>query len=164
MNSSIERLLSLRVGDAMTRDVVNVSANETLDEAAVRLNSHGVSGAPVVDEMFQCVGVLSAADFLRSRAQSAVATEAAHDGGQHTLARDSEDQPYHIEDVSANLVRQHMAPAVQTIREDSTLIQAARAMCAEHVHRLPVLDEDGRVMGVISSLDVMSAFVKAVEE
>jgi CBS-domain-containing membrane protein len=164
MNSTIERLLSLRVGDVMTRDVVTVSANETLDEAAVRLNRHDVSGAPVVDEMSQCVGILSASDFLRSRAQNAVATDAAHDGGEHTLAHESDDQPYHIEDVSANLVRQHMTPAVQAIQEEATLIQAARAMCAEHVHRLPVLDEHGRVAGVISSLDVMSAFVKAVEE
>ncbi len=69
MNSTIERLLSLKVSDVMTPSVVTVSSHETMSEAAALMVEHHVSGMPVVDEAGHCVGVLSATDFVRHKSQ-----------------------------------------------------------------------------------------------
>jgi len=50
MNSAIERLLSLRVADAMSKDVVRLSPRESMADAAETLVDHHITGAPVVDK------------------------------------------------------------------------------------------------------------------
>src|SRR3954466_947641 len=58
-------LLALTAQDVMSRDVVTIPRQMPLGDAARLLRRASVSGAPVVDERGRCVGVLSAADFLR---------------------------------------------------------------------------------------------------
>jgi CBS domain-containing protein len=48
-----------------------------------------------------------------------------------------------------------MAPAVVAVNERASLIDAARAMADAGIHRVPVTSEDGRVVGILSSIDVM---------
>ena len=55
-----------------------------------------------------------------------------------------------------------MSPVVQYISQDATLIQAARMMCTEHIHRLVVLAEDQRTVGFMTSLDLAAAMVAAI--
>ncbi len=73
-------------------------------------------------------------------------------------------QPLHIDEVADDLVSLHMTAAVQTVHRDASLVEAGRIMCAEHVHRLPVVEESGQVVGLVSSLDIVAALVKAIEE
>jgi CBS-domain-containing membrane protein len=144
MNSAIERLLSLRVADVMHRNVMTVSADTTMTEAAQSFLRREVSGAPVVDQREQCVGILSAVDFVRRAVQGCPSRAANRSGEDH--------------------VRTYMSPSVRSIGADATLIDAARSMCGKHIHRLPVLDREGTVVGVISSLDLVAAVVHAIEE
>src|SRR5262249_11760543 len=65
MTLILDRLQSLRVSDVMNRDVVSVSAAQTMGAAAAAFAAHGISGARGVDEQGRCVGVISAADFVR---------------------------------------------------------------------------------------------------
>lgn len=142
MNSAIERLLSLRVVDIMAKRVVTVSPEQSMADAASLLLKSKVSGAPVVDSRGHCVGILSATDYVR------------REGEAHRQQ----------DDVAAGLVRQSMSPAVETIAEEATLMEAARKLCSLHIHRLPVVADDGRVVGWISSLDVVAAMINAIEE
>jgi CBS domain-containing protein len=144
MNSAIERLLSLRVADIMRCDVTTVSADTTMTEAAHSLLRREISGAPVVDQRDHCVGILSAVDFVRREVHGCSDRPAHGNGEDH--------------------VRTYMSPSVQSIDADATLIDAARAMCGKHIHRLPVLDRGGSVVGVVSSLDLVAAVVHAIEE
>jgi CBS domain-containing protein len=141
MNSAIERLLSLRVADAMRREVTSLSADLSMTEAAKGLLYNKVSGVPVVDARDHCVGILSAVDFVRREVESP------------TPDRNGGDK-----------VRTYMSSSVYSIESVATLIDAARAMCRHHVHRLPVLDHTGHVVGLISSLDLVAAMVHAIEE
>ena len=164
MNSAIERLLSLRVEDVMSRKVVQLNAGDTMAEAARVFDQHDISGAPVVDEQGRCVGVLTGSDFImRERTQAAV-DEHSHPEVEHVLVQDRPDGPYHIEEISENLVSNHMTAAVQAVAKSSSILDAARIMCAEHIHRLVVLDEAERPAGLVSSLDLVAAMVKSIEE
>jgi len=157
MNSAIERLLGLRVGDVMTKSVVELPAHTTMAQAAETLVRHAISGAPVVDEQGHCVGVLSSVDFVQRERPPSGDVE-------HQLRHDSPDAPFHIDAVAEDLVSTHMTPAVQSISAETSLVEAGRVMCAEHVHRLPVLDGRGRVVGVVSTLDLVAAMIHAIEE
>ncbi len=159
MNSTIERLLGLRVQDVMSWNVVTVPANSTMSEAADLLRKHHVTGAPVVDELGQCVGVLSGTDYIHSKAGGPGGDASTHDLVMHGPAGQ-----YQIEEVQHDLVRCHMSPAVQTVDSDYSLLEAARYMCDGHVHRLIVVDGNSAPIGVLTSLDLVSAWVSAVEE
>ena len=163
MNSAIERLLSLRVSNVMAQSVVDVSMHQTMSEAAALMVERNVSGVPVVDDAGHCVGLLSATDFVRHKSK-VEAEEKALAGQEHELVHPEFGQPLHIDEVADDLVGIHMTAAVQTVHRDATLVEAGRIMCAEHVHRLPVVEESGQVVGLVSSLDIVAALVKAIEE
>ena len=57
-----------------------------------------------------------------------------------------------------------MTTAVQSITADDPMTEAARRMCAAHVHRLPVLDHNARVIGLVTTLDIVAALLGAIEE
>jgi CBS-domain-containing membrane protein len=162
MNSAIERLLSLHIGDIMTPEVIQVPGHETMASAAEILRQNEVTGAPVVDEQGRCVGVISGSDFVVwARTRCAPEHSSAID---HVLVQDGPYGPFHVEDVHTDLVSNHMSSAVQTVSTNTTIIEAARVMCGEHIHRLVVLDHAQRPVGVASSLDVIAAVVNAVNE
>ncbi len=126
----------------MRRDVVMTPADGTLAAAAAKLLEHDISGAPVVDDAGYCVGMLSAFDFVRHEVLRAIGSE----------PKDAE------------LVREHMHPTARSIGATAPLLDAARQMCDAHLHRLPVLDAAGKVVGMISSLDIVAALVGAIDE
>jgi CBS domain-containing protein len=144
MNSTIERLLSLRVVDVMRPEVVTLSPEATMTSAAKAFVDHKISGAPVTDDR-HCVGILSAADFVRREMHRGVSCNG--------------DRPLDEDQVSGYMTR-----SVQSIAGDASLIEAARTMCRAHVHRLPVMNASGKLIGMASSLDIVAAMVKAVEE
>lgn len=164
MNSAIERLVSLKVADVMSRQVVSVSHNATMAEAARMMCEKEVRGMPVIDEQGRCVGIITTTDFT-SRDQNL-----AESGGM--LVLDDEFamydrgswSPVRIAYIAEDRVRQHMTEAIQTVSEASSLLTAARMMCDEHIRRLVVLDESSRPVGVIGSLDVVAAMVNVIEE
>ena len=164
MNSAIERLLSLRVSDVMNSPVATIQDSSTMAEAARILAEREITGAPVVDASGRCVGMLSATDFAMREHRLALGEEELSFGWGHEVTQDGEQAPIHIETIAEDRVREHMSPAVQTINQTASLINAARVMCREHIHRLVIIDRDDRPVGVVSSLDLVAAMVAAVEE
>jgi predicted transcriptional regulator len=160
MNCTIERLAALSVEDVMTHNVVTLMANNTMSEAADVFSEYEITGAPVVDEAGSCVGVLSATDFVHSKAEEL-------DGRKqvgHFLCSRHPTGLYSIDEVRHDLVRRHMSPAVQTIDQKAPLLTAAKCMCKEHVHRLIVVDERSAPVGILTSLDLVTAMMSAVEQ
>lgn len=158
MNSTIERLLTLRVGDVMSRDVVSIPSTKNMSEAADILMSHFISGAPVTGHQGQCLGMLSATDFVRCLADSKGAAFNSGEGNGTSRDRDPRASP------AADQVASHISALVQTVRADQMLTDAARLMCQNHIHRLVALDDRARPSGVLTALDIVAALINAVEE
>ena len=155
MNSAIERIVGLRVKDIMNDHVMTVSDSDEMQSAAKRIFDSEVTGAPVVNAMGECIGVLSASDFV------------GRDAGRHELellTRTNPNEPYRIECLNDNLVGTHMSPLVQTVSDEAPILAAARIMCTEGIHRLIVVDEKKHPVGIISTLDLVAAMVAAIEE
>lgn len=157
MWTAINRLLSLKVSDVMSRSVVEVSASQDMDEAAEVFAKHRVSSAPVINEQGCCVGILSATDFVRR--ECACDQRSAE---SHLLTQQDADSPLEIVPMG-DRVGSYMTDAVQSVAPDQPLLNAARIMCAEHIHHMPVI-EGHQLLGLISTMDVIAAMMNAIEE
>jgi predicted transcriptional regulator len=162
MNSTIERLLTLRVSDVMSRNVVSIAATKSMANAAEILTQHFISGAPVIGHQGQCVGILSATDFVRCVANSQENRSTSNDQieKRNGVAASRHACPAPATD----LVASHMSALVQTVNIDQPLTEAARLMCQNHIHRVVDLDAQGRPAGVLTSLDMVAALINAIEE
>jgi CBS domain-containing protein len=141
--------MNATVKDVMTAPVVAVMPAAAFKDMAARLRRFGVSAFPVVDEDGKVIGVVSEADLLTR--------QAVRMGRQ---ARDG-DEPQPADDPTAADLMTH--PAV-TIEPEQSLENAARLMYNCRVKRLPVVDDQGHLVGIISRADVLAVFDRTDEE
>ena len=150
---------TVKVNHLMSTDILSVSANATMHDAAeAMLNAHE-SAAVVLDEMGVCVGVISSRDFLRYERAQDEARNFIHGGVEFEVV-DDEKQGSHIEDRPVDHVKRHMSPALQTIAAGASALTASRYMIDENIHHLFVLDSTNRPVGALSAMQVMQCFMK----
>lgn len=113
------------VSRIMSLNVLCVTEEVSVTALASCLLDGGFSGVPVVDSGGQPVGVVSKTDVLR-----------------HGMTAEG-------------LVKDIMTPMSFTLHEDQSVAKASALMAYEGVHRLPVVDDAGKVVGILSSLDVV---------
>jgi CBS-domain-containing membrane protein len=141
-NTATDRLRSLRVEDAMSHQPFAVRADQTLADAARFFGEHHITWAPVVDRQGVCMGVFGVADLLKK----------------------SKQKPADIAFTSEETVGQFATTRIFTTTPESLLMVAAATMVHNHVHRLPVVDHQGRLQGVLSTMDIVAALLNSVEE
>lgn len=143
------------VRDLMTREVEAVSTDTTISQFCRLTAAGGFAGAPVLDADGRLVGVVSRTDVVRAFALSG-SDDSSTDYGDIIELLSSRfvefDERHHPRRFT--YVEEIMVRDVVTTTPDATVVEAARAMCENRIHRLPVL-EDGRLVGIISSLDLM---------
>ncbi len=139
----------------MTRDVVSVSPDTGYQKIADVLVRRGVSAVPVVDADNRVLGVVSEADLLAK-------LEYADRIPRHPLAvrRLRTDWARAAGDTAADLMS---APAV-TVHADATVSRVARLLDAARVKRLPVVDAEGRLVGVVSRRDLVRLYARTDDQ
>ena len=147
-----------RVQDVMVSDLVTVSADDTLDEALTLLVDNGVSVLPVITWRRQCVGVLSATDIVGLTQELGESTGELALGGERRA-------PFleHLrrEGFGSRKVKELMSDRIVSVTPETSLAAAARQVVQHHVHRLIVLDEEEKIIGVVSTIDILQAFADA---
>lgn len=138
-----------RVRDVMTTSVVTVDRLTPYKEIVRLLTENRVSGLPVLTMGRHVAGVVSEADLLTEEDKT-TRERMARPG--HVLRRPSR----HWALTAGELMS---SPAI-TIHPDATIPGAARTMNAHHIRRLPVVDEDGRLIGIVSRRDLLSVFLR----
>jgi CBS domain-containing protein len=137
-----------RVRDIMTTSVVTVDRITPYKEIARLLVGHKISGVPVLTMGRNVVGVVSEGDLLAAQDHN----PATHSGWRHwTFGRELH------QGRTADLLM--TSPAV-TIHPDATITAAARLMNSHHIRRLPVVDADGTLAGIVSRRDLLSIFLR----
>jgi CBS domain-containing protein len=144
------------VKDILTADVVAVRADAPYRNMAAMFRLHRVSGFPVVDDAGKVVGVVSETDLLPAGALGPAA--GGHPG--RPAWRPHRKQPQAGGPTAGDLMTR---PAV-TIGPDELARRAARLMYSRKLRRLPVVDRDGRLVGILSLADVLSVFTRPDEE
>ncbi|MEU8685544.1 CBS domain-containing protein [Streptomyces sp. NPDC001219] len=120
------------VADLMTPEVVVVQRGTSFKEIARLLDEYDITAVPVLDENDQPVGVVSEADLLRRQ----------------------------IAKLGASTAEALMTSPVVVARPEWSVVEAARTMERKKVKRLPVVDDSGRLIGVISRSDLVQLFLR----
>ncbi len=147
----------------MTREVVSLNQFMSLKEAAEVLAKHGISGAPVVDPEGKIIGILTEADVLRAVSSSADRVKMVYPS-LHTMgvffemARGEVELLKAFEDQAKTVVGDIMTKKVITCKPDDDINEAARILYTRNFSRVPVVDDEDRVVGIVSRSDIVRAF------
>lgn len=152
------------VKDIMTRDVMTVRADWSVNELAEFLADNSISGAPVVTGEDELVGVVSVTDIVRHSGSPVSDHEhhVPHDVYSRHLERQyaqEELRAFRIEGDLAPLVSEIMTPMVFDVFEATTLEEVADTMVRGGIHRVFVT-RDKQVVGVVSALDMLKVAFK----
>jgi CBS domain-containing protein len=137
--------------DLMTAGPVSINANATLREAILLLHDRNFGAAPVIDEAGRAIGVISQADLLTHDRESLAngrPTPEAYARFEYELAT-GEPLP---EDTRVCDV---MTAAVFAVTPETPAANVVEQMLALNVHRLFVVTEDGVLVGVITTTDIL---------
>ena len=151
----MKELVETRIKDIVVRDVVYANPQDSLSEAVELLIENRVSALPVIDAHRRCVGFLSVTDFLGlARDDEDLFSEVAIDssGESSTFLRQMQ-RP----DVGNRTVQELMSSSAFTVEMEASLKDAAAEMARNHVHRLAVVDKDQKLIGIISTMDLIEA-------
>lgn len=145
----------MNVSEVMTKDPVTIGADASLKDVARLFDQHRISGLPVVGHEHEVLGVVSEADIIVREAGA----EEAKTGWSGLLARfGGGARPI------ARTAGEAMSSPAVTIRPEARVAEAARMMLDGDIKRLPVVDADGRLVGIVTRADLVRAFTRTDEE
>lgn len=143
------------VADVMTRDVVAVRESTPFKEIVWRMRSRDVSALPVLDPDDHVVGVVSEADLLLKEEgldmEPPPLFERRRRRGERAKA-------------AGKLAQELMTRPAVTVSALAPIPEAARTMHRNGVKRLPVVDDRGRLVGIVSRADLIKVFLRSDEE
>jgi CBS domain-containing protein len=145
-----------RVRDIMTTTVVSVEEHATYRDVVDLLAEHHISGVPVVDYFGHVTGVVSESDLLHR-------VDADRSASGRRLFRGRRGRQASAK-ITASVAGELMnAPAV-TVQAETPLGDAARLMESEGIKRLPVTDDLGRLVGIVTRGDVLRVFLRGDDQ
>jgi len=154
MIATTKSLLALTARDLMSRDVVVIPKEMSLRGAAHLLLNGRISGAPVANSEGRCIGVVSSTDFVHwARADSSAAKPRAEQTPHHCAWQVFET----ADELPNNQVGDYMTNDPVTVPPQTRLAQLARIMRDAHIHRVIVVDDERRPIGIVSSTDILAA-------
>jgi CBS domain-containing protein len=139
------------VKDVMTTRVISARREAPFAAIAAALREHRVSAFPVVDEQGQVIGVVSESDLLAK-----LALGGGEDRGRGMITGIL--HQHEMEKARAVTAGDLMTSPAATVSPGDTLEQAARLMYQRKVKRLPVVDSDNRLAGIVSRADVLAYY------
>ena len=136
----------------MSQSVTCLTADVSVEALTALLLEDNISGVPVVDAEGFPIGVVSKTDILRERFENADLYDEPLPIAERRAA--GLDDGYRLTPLSRVTVGEIMMPVAFTLCETDSLANAATLMSVEGVHRVPVVGSDGRVVGILSALDL----------
>lgn len=147
-------LLALTAADLMTRTMVLLPRDMSLQGAARRLIEADVHGAPVVDDDGRCVGVLSAMDIVHW-------TNKAKAAPKESSEYFSPWQVVEPGELPGDAVSNYMTTDPVFVSPRTPIGELARNMLDARIHRVIVVEEERRPVGIVSCTDILAAVAHA---
>jgi CBS domain-containing protein len=144
------------VANIMTRDPIVVRRETPLKEAIQILAEKRISGLPVVDDTGKLVGIISEKDLMW---QATGVTPPAYIMFLDSVIYLTNPADYErdLHKALGQTVGEVMSKNAITISPEKTLTEAARLMHDRNIHRLPVLNTEGKVIGILTRGDIVRA-------
>ncbi|WP_405895671.1 CBS domain-containing protein [Streptomyces sp. NBC_00104] len=149
-----------KVGEVMTPEVIQAHQDTPFKDVARMLARHRISGLPVVDADDKVLGVISETDLMRRQA-----AQAERDRGDRlrlpALRRKARIAAAKARAMTAG---QLMSTPAITVHPEQRVAEAARVMERHHIERLPVVDEEDRLIGIATRRDLLRVFLRTDDE
>jgi CBS domain-containing protein len=139
----------LSVKDVMTSNVICVRKYDDINQVIQTVSELNIGGLPVVDDDRRVVGIISEADILS--AMGIEKEQTFRDTLKHLLGDKLPERK--LGDIVGDIMT---SPAI-TVRFDDDISIAAQAMHEKRIRRLPVVDAENRLMGIVSRRDIIRA-------
>jgi CBS domain-containing protein len=139
--------------DLMVPNPISIRAEAEVTEALRLFTERGIAAAPVIDEAGRPIGVISRSDLLIHQCEHARPSASKPDyffAGQSNAMEENGPR-----DCGAQTVADMMTPAVFAVSPETPVHGVLHEMVGLHVHRLFVVDDNGILVGVISTMDVL---------
>ena len=142
----------LKAKDIMTKDVITVKPETTIEEFARLLMKYQISGAPVVDENRKLKGIVTENDLISKNSRLHIPTvlrlfDAYIPLGTSKMERD-------IKKMAASIVEEICTKEVISVDDEASVEYIATIMTEKRIHLLPVLRE-GKLAGIIGKKDLI---------
>jgi CBS domain-containing protein len=143
------------VRDVMTRDLVVVTPSTPFKEIVRLLYDHRISAVPVVDPDGCLLGIVSETD---------LALKEEHRSSDPAPRFERASRRRERERAAGTLAAHCMSAPVATVEPTASLAAAARLLRRRGVSQLPVVDRDGRLVGIVTRRDLLAGFLRRDEE
>jgi CBS domain-containing protein len=151
----------LTAKDIMTRDVLTVKPDTSIEELSAILVQNEISGVPVVDDSGALYGVVTENDLISRNKRLHIPTVVSFLDAAIYL-ESSKKFEQEVKRLTATRVGDICSRKVVTITEDTTVIDIAEIMSEKKAHLLPVL-KAGKVVGIVGKRDMVKAVIRQAE-
>ena len=156
----------MKIQDAMEKEIIKFQVDDRIIDVAGSLRENKISGAPVVDKEGKLVGIISEGDIMRL-----IEVHSPHINLILPAPLDLIELPvrmkYEMDEIAEDmnkaaslLIGEIMTKKVVIIKPDADISDAAQLMDTHDVKRLPVVESDGKMVGIITRGDVIGAMVR----
>ncbi len=156
----------MKIQDAMEKEVIKFQVDDRIIDVAGSLRENKISGAPVVDKEDKVVGIISEGDIMRL-----IEIHSPNINLILPAPLDLIELPvrmkYEMDEIAEDmnkaaslLIGEIMTKKVVTIKPDADISDAAQLMDTHDVKRLPVVESDGKMVGIITRGDIIGAMVR----
>jgi len=152
-------MAGLLARDIMSSEVVTINSWATIAELSKMLLENKISGVPVVDPEDKLIGIVSEADIIKENAK--VKFPFYFDPLMVSVyVADFEKYSEDIRDYLSNKVETIMNRRVKTANPSTLVSEIADVMISNKVNRIPVIDEDKKVVGIITRADIIKSMIE----
>jgi len=146
----------------MSSPVVSVTEQQTLQEAIELMARHNISGLPVTDEQKVLVGIISNTDIIRYSQQVSIVPLMDLSGwvSPHTNIADIASLRKGVDLLANTAVSRLMKKKVYTASGNTEIIDLARSMSQRKINRIPILDSDRKLIGIVTRADLVRSLAK----
>lgn len=139
--------------DIMTREVITIRKDTTIEEIARLLVENNISGAPVVDEENRVIGMVTQTDLLYKDIEPRFPAVVELLGGLIFL-KGVKQYNEELKKLVATKAEDIMTKDMVTISEDTTVEEIAKIMVGKKINRIPVVT-DGKLVGIVTRADMV---------
>ncbi|MGD9808414.1 MAG: HPP family protein [Deferribacterales bacterium] len=135
----------MKVSEIMTTNLITAGPDETIKDVILKMRRKNVSGLPVVDKNNKVLGTFSETDV--AKALPDILNEA-----QYIPLVD-------VRELTSEPIKRVMDIPAISIKADTEVEEAARIVLEQYRHRLPVVDEVGHLIGMVTLGDILKALL-----
>ncbi len=148
----------LVVKDIMTKNVITINKNATVCELSKLFLENKISGVPVVDDNNNLVGIATDADIIIHESDLPLPLSFSH-----AFLQKYESYAKNTKEYLKTKVENIMTKRLKTVYEDNTITKAVNIMINNDINRIPVVDKNNNLKGIITRADIIKFMIKNTE-